>query len=226
MDTPAHVRRHIDARWLGQVRYRDALALQRRLRTELSPERVELLLLEHPPVFTVGRNSNALDRAVAAESAARLGADLEETDRGGQVTWHGPGQLVAWPVLDLSPDRRDVRRYVRDLQRVVVLVLADLGLEAEGRVAPEIGVWVGERKVCSIGVHLSRWRTNHGLALNLTNDLDSFRTIVACGMPGEVVASVAAVGGPTRSPHEVAPLLARRFAEVFDGELHWSEAAS
>lgn len=202
--------------WLGRIGYPAAMALQRRLRNELADDPTgTLLLLEHEPVFTVGRNASAQDRAVAEATAAAMGVAVEETDRGGQVTWHGPGQLVAWPVLDLSPDRRDVRRYVRDLQAVVVLLLAELGLEAEGRVAPEIGVWVGDRKVCSIGVHISRWRTNHGLALNLVNDLTPFRAIVACGMPGERVASVASVGGPALEPAAVAPRLAACFGQVF-----------
>lgn len=209
--------RKIRSLWLGRVGYCEAMTLQRRLRMELAEDPTgTLLLLEHESVFTVGRNASPLDRSVAQATAAAMSVEVEETDRGGQVTWHGPGQLVAWPVLDLSPDRRDVRRYVRDLQAVVVNLLAEFGLEAQGRVAPEIGVWVGDRKVCSIGVHISRWRTNHGLALNLVNDLAPFRAIVACGMPGDRVASVASVGGPALQPEEVAPRLAKCFGRVFD----------
>lgn len=213
-------RRTIRAEWLGRVAYREAVALQQRLRDGLDANGGgHLLVLEHEPVFTVGRNASQLDRELAKASAQRLAMGLEETDRGGQVTWHGPGQLVAWPILDLSPERRDVRRFVRDLQAVVVALLAELGLEAHGRAAPEIGVWVAGSKLCSIGVHLKRWRTSHGLALNLINDLEPFRAIVACGMPGEVVGSVLSVGGPEVAPEQLGPRLARRFAEVFEADL-------
>jgi lipoyl(octanoyl) transferase len=208
-----------ETRWslLGRMPYGEALAAQLAAREALrrgeGPER--LLLLEHPPIYTLGRNAE--DREVLAGEGwlRQRGIEVHECDRGGQATYHGPGQLVGYPILDLAPDRRDLRRYVADLQQVLVRTLADLGVAAVARPSPRIGVWAGEAKVASLGIHLSRWITTHGFALNLTTDLAMFEGIVPCGMPGVRAASVASLTGQRHSVEEVARLLVPHFAAVF-----------
>ena len=136
------------------------------------------------------------------------------------MTYHGPGQLVGYPVLDLNPDRRDVRRYVRDLQRVLVDTLARFGVVAEGRMdQPEIGVWTGGRKIGSIGVHLSRWITTHGFALNVATDLEYFRGIVPCGLERVEMTSIERQTGRRLTPATVAAVCAEIFADVFERRL-------
>ena len=207
--------------FLGRVGYREAVALQERLREGLRAGGPEyLLLLEHDHVYTLGRNADREDvRAGVAWLAAR-GVAVEESDRGGQVTYHGPGQLVGYPIIDLDPDRRDVRRYVRDLQEVLVRTLAELGVAAEARTRQEeIGVWVDGEKIASFGVHLSRWLTTHGFALNLTTDLSYFAGIVPCGLENVRMTSVARLTGRRIEPSEVAGLCAEQFAAVFERRL-------
>ena len=136
------------------------------------------------------------------------------------MTYHGPGQLVGYPVLDLSPDRRDVRRYVRDLQRVLIATLEALEVSAEGRMEqPEIGVWVGRKKIASIGVHLSRWITTHGFALNISTDLNMFHDIVPCGLTGVEMTSVEELTGIRHDPGAVAASCATAFGAVFERQL-------
>ena len=162
--------------WLGRVAYEPTAELQTRLRDELArgegPER--LLLLEHEHVYTLGRNASGADVLLPAAELAARGVALVDSDRGGQATYHGPGQLVGYPILDLNPDRRDLRRYVRDLQEVLVRTLRELGIESAPGEGERIGVWVGERKIASLGIHLARWRTTHGFALNVDLDLSAF----------------------------------------------------
>ncbi len=181
--------------YLGAVPYAATAALQEELRQGIrrAPGSEDwLLLLEHdPPVFTVGRNASRND--VVADDAwlAEQGVEVEPTNRGGKVTYHGPGQLVGYPIIDLNPDRRDIRRYVRDLQEGLILSLAELGIEARVRDGQEnVGVWVGDAKIASIGVHLSRWITLHGFALNVSTRLSHFGGIVACGLPQVKMTSV------------------------------------
>lgn len=206
---------------LGRIEYAAASRLQVEVRDALrrnaGPER--LLLLEHPAVFTLGRNADAADLIWRDAELAARGVAVHECDRGGQVTYHGPGQLVGYPILDLRPDRRDVRRYVRDLQRSLVLTLADFGVEAEGGEGERIGVWVGGAKIASIGIHLSRWITTHGFALNVHPELAHFDGIVACGLPGVPMTSIAKVSGRSPGLADVGAAYVRRFAEVFDREL-------
>ena len=207
--------------FLGRLGYRPAAHLQEQARDRLRQGgRERLLLLEHEHVYTLGRSADPADvRAEEAWLAAR-GVAVEESDRGGQVTYHGPGQLVGYPILDLDPDRRDVRRYVRDLQEVLVRTLADLGVAAEGRGSqPEIGVWVGREKIASIGVHLSRWITTHGFALNLTTDLSYFDGIVACGLEDVRMTSLERLTGRRVEPAAAAETCARHFAAVFERRL-------
>ncbi len=235
-------RRRIDARWLGRVSYGDALALQERLLAA----RIEgsigdtLLLLEHDPVITLGRGADAANVLATPELRTALGIDLFETGRGGDVTYHGPGQLVAYPIFDLKPDRCDVRRYVRDLAEVMIRLAADYGIAA-GVIpndAKMIGVWVdaldkstwrfgqtagGEpssehvRKLGAIGVRISRWVTMHGLAFNSTTDLTGFDRIVPCGIRSHGVASLESLGiAPLPPMAELARETARHFGAVFE----------
>jgi lipoyl(octanoyl) transferase len=208
--------------WLGRVGYADAARLQVEIRERLAagegPER--LLLLEHPHVYTLGRNASATDVLLAEAELARRGVEVAITDRGGQVTYHGPGQLVGYPILDLSPDRRDLRRYVRDLQQVLVEVLGGYGIEACGGEGERIGVWTaGGRKIASLGIHLARWRTTHGFALNVSTELGLFGGIVACGLPEVEMTSIERETGAAPPLDEVAARVVPVFARLFGREL-------
>ena len=212
------------ARWevLGRVPYGEAEALQRALREEVKRGGGEdrLLLLEHPHVYTLGRNAVRGDVLASDEWLAARGIEIAECDRGGQVTYHGPGQLVGYPIVNLSPDRRDVRRYVRDLQAVLVRTLADFGVAAVPRAEQAfIGCWVGEEKIASIGVHLSRWVTTHGFALNVTTDLSYFAGIVPCGLSGIGVTSIERLTGRRPALATVASRCAAHFGDVFGREM-------
>jgi len=215
------VKRRVEWCFLGSVPYDDGVRLQEGVRRALKdgdgPER--LLLLEHPPVFTLGRNAGDGEVTADAEWLAERGIAVRESDRGGQATYHGPGQLVGYPILNLSPDRRDVRRYVNDLCEVLVRTLAELGVTAAPRPAPHVGVWVREEKIASLGVHLSRWITTHGFALNVTTDVSAFGGIVPCGLPGISLTSIERLTGNAWAVEEVARRLVRHFAAVFDREL-------
>jgi lipoyl(octanoyl) transferase len=206
---------------LGRVPYAATAALQVELREALrrgeGPER--LLLLEHEPVFSLGRNATASDVLWTAAELAERGVEVQPTDRGGQVTFHGPGQLVGYPILDLNPDRRDIRRYVKDLQEVLVRTLADFGIAAEGGEGERIGVWTGQSKIASIGVHLSRWRTTHGFALNVAPELALFGGIVACGMPSVEMTSICRETGVSPTLEEVAARVRVHFGATFEREL-------
>jgi lipoyl(octanoyl) transferase len=179
-----------------------------------------LLLLEHSHVYTLGRNARPADVLASAAWLRQRGIEVEESDRGGQVTYHGPGQLVGYPILDLSPDRRDVRRYVRDLEEVLIRTLAGFGIAGEVRPgAALIGVWVGGEKIAAIGVHLSRWITTHGFALNVAPDLSLYAGIVPCGLRQEGVTSMARLLGTAPPLAVVAAQLAGHFADVFGRRL-------
>jgi lipoyl(octanoyl) transferase len=202
---------------LGLVPYGDALALQaervRQRREGAIPD--TLLLLQHPHVITLGSGTHPENILADAEERDRLGIALFETGRGGDVTYHGPGQLVGYPILDLKPDRCDLHRYLRDLEEVLILALADLGLLA-GRVEGLTGVWVGERKLAAIGVRVSSgWITSHGFALNVATDLSYFETIVPCGIRDHGVGSVAGELKRDVSIDEVQEVVVRRFRERF-----------
>jgi len=211
--------------WLGRVDYAAAAALQVEIREALGrgegPER--LLLLEHPHVYTLGRNASPGDVLLAPGELAARGVTLAESDRGGQVTYHGPGQLVGYPILDLNPDRRDLRRYVRDLQEVLVRTLAAWGITAAGGERERIGVWVpgpgGGRKIASLGIHLSRWRTTHGFALNVAPELALFGGIVACGLPTVEMTSMARELGAAPPLAAVADRVVDEFRGIFGRQL-------
>jgi lipoyl(octanoyl) transferase len=200
--------------YLGRVPYGEAVELQLAVRDALrrgdGPER--FLLLEHPHVYTLGRNADRSD--VLSQTV-----EVAECDRGGKVTYHGPGQLVGYPIVNLSPDRRDIRRYVRDLQEALVRTLAGYGIEGRpGEEAAFIGVWVGERKIASIGVHLSRWITTHGFALNVSTDLSYFSGIIPCGLNQVEMTSIEQLTGKTPALADVAAGCARHLAEILGRE--------
>jgi lipoyl(octanoyl) transferase len=179
-------------RRLGRVRYAEGLELQAILVRERQADQIPdtLLLLEHDPVFTLGQNAKKENVLAAPERLRALGFDVSETGRGGDVTYHGPGQLVAYPILQLADAQRDIHRYLRDLEEIMIRTCADSGLAA-GRIDKLTGVWIGERKVGAIGVRVARWVTSHGLALNVNTDLSAFGHIVPCGLHGREVTSLA-----------------------------------
>jgi lipoyl(octanoyl) transferase len=210
--------RQLEVRRLGQVRYDEALALQRQLVEERRADRVPdlLLLLEHPPVITLGvRAEIARGNVVATdERLAQLGVAVHETGRGGDVTYHGPGQIVGYPILDLRPDRCDVHKYVRDLEEVMIRTCADYGVSAT-RITGLTGTWVGAEKIGAIGIRISRWITSHGFAFNVGTNLDHFKLIVPCGISDRGVTSLERVTGRSIPMGEVEDAIVRRFADVF-----------
>lgn len=214
--------RVLEVSYLGRVDYKDAVERQeaRRLAVLAEDAPEALFLLEHPHVFTLGRNARRSDVLADPEWLARHDVSVAEASRGGQVTYHGPGQLVGYPILNLDPDRRDLRRYVKDLQQVLVRTLADFGIEAEGRERPEIGVWTQDdgqaRKIASIGVHVKRWVTIHGFALNVTTELRYFNGIVPCGLRQVEMASIESLTGARPELAAVASVAGSHFAGVFD----------
>ena len=240
--------RRFAAHWLGRVRYAEALSLQERLlearvRGEIGDT---LLLLEHDPVVTLGRGSRGQNLLVSGAQLEQLGVDLHETGRGGDVTYHGPGQLVAYPIFDLNPDRCDVRRYVRDLARVMIDLARGQGaaasfLEGDPKL---VGVWVDEEsprewvgdprepggakrpaKIGAIGVRISRWVTMHGFAFNVSTDLAGFGLIVPCGIAQFGVTSLSALGFDAPPVEAVARASVASFERVFEAEGQWTNAS-
>jgi lipoyl(octanoyl) transferase len=211
--TPLEVRR------LGVVPYGEALAMQRALVEERKAGRVPdlLLLLQHPAVITLGvRGDGGRSNIVTpSERLTELGIDVFEAGRGGDVTYHGPGQIVGYPIIDLKPDRCDVHVYVRDVEEVMIRVCADYGVSA-GRVPGLTGTWIGPEKVGAIGVRISRWVTSHGFAFNVSTNLDHFRLIVPCGIADRGVTSLEQAAGRTIPIVEVEDAFVRHFCDVFD----------
>jgi lipoyl(octanoyl) transferase len=175
--------RSCEVKELGRMDYGAALGLQKRLEAErkagLIPD--QLLLVEHPHVITLGRNGQEANLLAGEEILTRAGISFYRTDRGGDITYHGPGQLVGYPIIDLREWRRDVGAYMRGIEQVLIDTLDEFGIAA-GRIPKLTGVWVGERKIAAIGVHISRWVTSHGFALNVSTDLSYFQYIVPCGL--------------------------------------------
>ena len=206
----------LEVRRLGVVPYAEALALQRALVEERREGRVPdlLLLLQHPPVITLGVKGDGGRSNVVADSLrlSALGVGISETGRGGDVTYHGPGQIVGYPILDLRPDRCDVHRYVRDLEEVMIRVCADYGVPA-GRIQGLTGAWVGNDKIGAIGVRVSRWITSHGFAFNVNTDLRHFDLIVPCGIANRGVTSLQHAVGRSLPMNEVEESLIRHFCE-------------
>ncbi len=213
--------RPFEVRRLGVVGYQEALALQRSLVEARKSGSVPdlLLLLQHPAVITLGsRGDGGRAHVITSdERLADLGIGVHEAGRGGDVTYHGPGQLVAYPIFDLKPDRCDVHVYVRDLEEVMIRVCAEHGVIA-GRVAGLTGVWVGAEKIGAIGIRISRWVTSHGFAFNVTTDLDQFGLIVPCGIAGRGVTSLQRLTGRAVPVEEVERAVIRHVAAVFERE--------
>jgi lipoyl(octanoyl) transferase len=209
---------------LGLIPYEEAYALQKRIVAARKLGAIEnvLLLLEHPHVITQGRNGKR-EHLLASEHVLRQkGVEFFETSRGGDVTYHGPGQIVAYPILNLGAIRRDVVWYVRQLEEAMIRATAEFGIVA-GREQGKTGVWVGENKksekLAAIGVHISRWVTSHGLAYNVSTDLRNFELIVPCGIADRRATSLEKLLGRSVAAKEIKPKLARHLAEVFGLEL-------
>jgi lipoyl(octanoyl) transferase len=211
--------REVHVRRLGAVSYDEALDLQKRLVEQRRAGEIPdtLLLLEHPHVITIGVKLAAGRSHILAspDQLAAGGIAVHETGRGGDVTYHGPGQLVAYPIFDLRPDRCDVHRYVRDLEEVMIGACRDYGVSA-GRIAGFSGTWVGTRKIGAIGVRISRWITSHGLAFNVTTDLSRFDLIVPCGIADKEVTSLERELGRPVAMSEAEDVLVGQFGRVFD----------
>lgn len=208
--------------WLGQVEYGEAYGLQKKLWSQRLDGQTEdaVLLLSHPPTVTIGKSGKLDNLLLARDGLAREGISLFFTDRGGDITYHGPGQLVAYPIIDLRNRGRDVHRYIHELQEVVIRTLADLSIEAH-RDGKYVGIWVGNDKIAAIGVRISRWITMHGLALNVNSDLEHFSYINPCGILERGVTSIARVLSRNVPMEAVADGLVRHFSDVFDTEVEW-----
>jgi lipoyl(octanoyl) transferase len=211
--------KQLDIRRLGRVPYLDALAMQRALVEERRAGRVQdvLLLLEHESVLTLGTRGDGGRSHILADGEVleAMEVRVHETGRGGDITYHGPGQIVGYPILDLRPDRCDVHRYVRDLEDVLIGTAADYGINAT-RVAGLTGVWVEGEKLAAIGVRIARWITSHGFAFNVTTDLRHFALIVPCGIADRGVTSLERLLGRRVDQGEVEERIATHFLRVFD----------
>jgi lipoyl(octanoyl) transferase len=211
-----------DGQWadLGAIAYGDALALQERCHAARKADAIPdtLLLLEHPPVITMGRTAKRENLLVDHATLAAKGVELYEAARGGDITYHGPGQLVGYPIFDLEGHRKDVHWYLRSVEEALILALEQFGLEG-GRVSGRTGVWVGEEKVAAIGVGVRRWVTWHGFALNVSTDLDAFSLIVPCGIRDKGVTSLERLLGRKVEADEVRRAVLRGFSRQFNLEL-------
>ena len=212
--------RTLHLRRLGLVEYADGLEMQRRLVAQRHAGQVPdtLLLLEHPRVITLGRGAKPGNVLWPRERLDAEGFEVFETDRGGDVTYHGPGQLVGYPILDLKPDRKDVRKYVASVEELMIRVAADYGVKAE-RVAGRVGIWNAAGKLGAIGVHIARWITSHGFAFNVGTRLDDFAAIVPCGIEGAGVVSLESLLGKAPPQREVEDHFVQRAADVWESEV-------
>jgi len=213
--------RSCETRNLGLTSYAEALVLQeelveRRKRDEISDQ---FLLLEHPHVITLGRAANRENVLADDAARARFGVELFETGRGGDVTYHGPGQLVGYPIIKLPPGHQDIRRYVSNIQEVLIRAARDFGVEAEPRGGDFVGVWVGDEKLGAIGIRVSRWVTMHGFAFNVMTNLDYFQLIVPCGIRGRGVTSLEKLLGHPVEMDAVIESVTRHFGDVFDRQI-------
>ena len=215
---PTAERPALEVRRLGLVPYVEALELQQTMVADRQAGRIPdvLLVLEHPHVITLGSGArhSTTNVLVSPEELDRRGVELHEAHRGGDVTYHGPGQLVGYPILDLKPDRCDVHRYVGDLEEVIIRTARGFGVSAS-RLPGLTGVWVNEVKLAAIGVRLSHWVTSHGFAVNVDTNLDYFNLIRPCGITDRGITSLTALTGRRVSVSDVEPILTREFRAVF-----------
>jgi lipoyl(octanoyl) transferase len=209
-----------ETRYLGLMPYAEAHELQQELVEKRKRDEIpdQVLLLEHPHVITLGRAANGANVLIDDQTRARFGVELFETGRGGDVTYHGPGQIVGYPIIKLAPDRCDIRRYVRDLEEVLIRTAADFGISA-GRIEGLTGVWAGKEKLGAIGVRISRWVTMHGFAFNVTTDLDYFRLIVPCGISNHGVTSLQKLLDSPVELSAIEEIVTSHFGEVFEREM-------
>jgi lipoyl(octanoyl) transferase len=207
--------------FLGLTPYAEAHALQLELVEQRKRDEIpdQFLLLEHPHVITLGRAANRANILADDVTRAQFGVELFETGRGGDVTYHGPGQLVGYPIIKLLPGHQDIRRYVRNIQETLIRASRDFGVEAESRGGDFVGVWVGDEKLAAIGVRISRWVTMHGFAFNVATDLNYFQLIVPCGIRGHGVTSLQKLLGRPVEMSEVIRSVTRHFGEVFNREM-------
>ena len=211
--------RKLVVRRLGFLGYAEGLELQKDLVARRAAGEIDdtLLLLQHPHVLTLGVKAGESRNHVLAtpQRLAELGVEIHETGRGGDVTYHGPGQIVGYPIISLKPDRCDVHRYVRDLEEVMIGVTGEYGFQA-GRISGLTGAWVAAEKIGAIGVRIQRWVTSHGFAFNVSTDLDFFRLIVPCGISDRGVTSLRKLTGREIPIPDVEDRLVRHFCAVFD----------
>jgi lipoyl(octanoyl) transferase len=224
-----HASRRLIVQRLGRIGYAEGVERQKALVQARVAGEIDdtLLFVEHPPVITLGvrTRGNFTNIRAGEDALAAQGVTVHESGRGGDVTFHGPGQLVGYPIIDLKPDRQDVHRYVRDLEEVLIRTAADFGIEA-GRVKGYSGAWVGDRKLAAIGVRISRWVTSHGFALNVSTDLSGFDLIVPCGITDRGVTSLATLLGRDVAMADVERSVVAHFAAVFDRDVVTSHAPS
>ncbi len=217
--------RELEVRELGRLDYARAFALQQDFVAHRKLDQIpdQLLFVEHPHVITMGRNGHAENLLASSEIMERSGIDFHHSDRGGDVTYHGPGQIVGYPILDLRTWKRDVGAYVRAIEKTLIDTLADFSIVAE-RIPGMTGVWSGGAKIAAIGIHISRWVTSHGFALNADTDLKYFQYIVPCGL-AKPVTSMAALGVDARRS-EIIDALTGHFRRIFDFEETWDDRRS
>jgi lipoyl(octanoyl) transferase len=214
----------LEVRDLGRMGYAEAFGLQRALVEQRKAGEIpnQLLFVEHPHVITLGRNGQMKNLLAGEEFLRRARIEFQETDRGGDITYHGPGQIVGYPIFDLREWKRDVIAYVRAMEQAVIDALAEFGIGG-AREEKATGVWVNGAKICAIGVHISRWVTSHGFALNVSTDLRYFQYIVPCGL-AKPVTSMRALGCHA-AREDVQRSLARHFGNNFGLQVHEAEPA-
>ncbi len=207
--------------FLGRIEYPEALSVQQRVRDAVMNEAMNdtLLLLEHPPVLTLGLQANRANVYLSEEQLKQKGVGVYQVDRGGDVTYHGPGQIVGYPIFNLTRHGRDVHAFMHSMQEVFIRLLErEFGLKAHREAQKYTGIWIGEQKITAFGIHVSRWTTTHGFAFNVNTDLSHFRWINPCGLSDRGVTSLAELTGKTQDMDRLTRLVARYFCEVFEME--------
>ncbi|MCG2587020.1 lipoyl(octanoyl) transferase LipB [Rhodohalobacter sulfatireducens] len=224
------MKRQIDVYDLGRSQYRPVWDLQKRAqqllirkkRGELSSHEDLndfLFFVEHPHVYTLGKSGDSANLLKTLSELSDLDAEYIEIDRGGDITYHGPGQIVGYPILDLDQHFTDIHKYLRYLEEIVIRTCADFGIKA-GRIEGLTGVWIGDKKICAMGIRCSRWVTMHGFALNVNTDLNYFQNIVPCGISDKEVTSLSECTGKQIDEHVVKEKLLNHFADLFDVEIN------
>lgn len=224
------MKRRLDVYDLGNARYQPVWDLQKRAQQLLiKQKRGELsgsegrndifFFVEHPHVYTLGKSGDSANLLKSISELSNMDAEFMETDRGGDITYHGPGQVVGYPILDLDQHFTDIHKYLRYLEEVIIRSCADFGIKA-GRIDGLTGVWVGREKICAMGIRCSRWVTMHGFALNVNTDLSYFGNIVPCGISDKEVTSLSKCVGHRIEEDDVKEKLLKHFSEVFDVEVN------